>query len=367
MDKQRPEITFLIKALNKGGAEKVCVTLCNAFVNEGYSVKLLIVNNPPDSLMEHLSAKVEVVNFNQTNVRNCIFSLARYLTNKRPSKILIFNIELALLSLIIKYIFNLNIVVISRSINTLSKAYEKLGNPIEKYITLPLMKILYKQMDIIIAQSTGMKEDLILNYGIPEYKIKLIFNPAYLFGDIDFEKMNGGQTNKNFVFAGRLEPQKGLFNLLDIFEEVFKLDAEITLTIIGEGTFKEKLLDLINKKHLTKNVEILGYKSEIVPYVLNAKAVVLTSYFEGFPNILVESIYVGTPVISYDCKSGPSDIIKNKENGLLIPFLDKTNFVNSVFSVANNIIEFDKTKIIESAKPFKLDSIFKEYENLMVN
>ena len=74
----------------------------------------------------------------------------------------------------------------------------------------------------------------------------------------------------------------------------------------------------IKSKNLKDFVQLLPFQKDIVPYIQNAKATVLTSHFEGFPMSLVESLAVGTPVISVDCETGPREIVKNNVNGLLV-------------------------------------------------
>lgn len=92
----------------------------------------------------------------------------------------------------------------------------------------------------------------------------------------------------------------------------------VQLVIMGEGKDEDKLKNLIQELSLSGHVELLPFTANPFPYIANAHLVALTSKWEGFPMVLVESLSLGIPVVSLDIKSGPSEIIKHKINGLLV-------------------------------------------------
>jgi len=126
--------------------------------------------------------------------------------------------------------------------------------------------------------------------------------------------------NKEYIIAlGRLdEPVKNYSLLLEAYNESKLSENNIHLLILGDGPDKELLFRKIKELDLSNFVSLKPFESNPFPWLKQAKFTVLTSKFEGFPRVLIESLAVGTPVLSVDCVSGPSEIIQDKINGLLV-------------------------------------------------
>lgn len=362
MDKK---ITFFIFSLRHGGAEKVCLTLCNEFAKRNYQTELWIVDNSETTLTKMLDKQVLVFALNKKHVRNTFLPIMKLLRRRKPARLIIFNIELAILVIILKKILILNTQIIVRSINTLSQAFTFPKTIWEKYIAKKAIRRLLIFSDKIIAQSTGMKNDLIKTFHIPEKKIVTIHNPSTLIAPVKSVQLEPSENE--FLYVGRLSPQKGLMNLIEAFRRTYEKNKNIRLTIVGDGSEKEKLVALTEQLSLTNNIKFEGYKSSTEPYFERAKATLLTSNFEGFPNVLVESISRGTPVISFDCPSGPSDIIEQGVNGLLIPHLDVEGFSKALLAVANGEIRFNHQDVVSSSRKFSTENIIAKYEQVIFN
>ena len=359
-------ITVFINKLNSGGAEKVCVLLCNELVQRGYTVELWVINHEKTVLAEKLDKSVRTVNFGKQSVRNGFFRLAQELIKAKPKTLLIFNTELCILAILIKLSLFLKTKIIFRSINTLSMELNGSLSYYKRYIVYPLVKTFLNSTSYIIAQSEGMKEDLIANYNIDKNKIETIPNPAVILKSIASDEIVDTKTNE-FVFIGRLVHQKGLELLFKALSIALKSVNDIQLTIIGEGEESEKLVQLAEELNLSKHITFVGFCDNVSAYILRSKATLLTSYFEGFPNVLVESISLGTPVVSFDCPSGPRDIIESNVNGILVPYLNVELFAEALVQIVNDDLKLDKNKIIESSKKFSLKLVVDKYENLLAN
>ena len=106
----------------------------------------------------------------------------------------------------------------------------------------------------------------------------------------------------------------------------------------------------------------MRFQKNIIPYYLYAKATILTSFYEGYPNVLIESIALGTPVVSFDCKSGPSEIIQNNKNGYLVRYLDVEDLKDKISQIL--ITNFNREDVINTVKKkIKLNI----YPNFMKN
>jgi N-acetylgalactosamine-N,N'-diacetylbacillosaminyl-diphospho-undecaprenol 4-alpha-N-acetylgalactosaminyltransferase len=190
---------------------------------------------------------------------------------------------------------------------------------------LPKNKWLFKlwtiKKPLLISVSQEIQDKIEQNYN---YKnIKTIKNP------LDFTSLisKSNETiveNENFIlFVGRLSYEKQIPELIECYSKSKLPNQNIKLFIIGEGEEFSKIEIKIKELKLQENVVLLGKKLNPFSYMKRAKFLVLCSKFEGYPTVMIESLAVGTPVVSFDCSSGPKEIIKDKKNGLLV---DNQNF-----------------------------------------
>lgn len=135
-------------------------------------------------------------------------------------------------------------------------------------------------------------------------------------------KYHSTLTSKSIIAIGRLEEQKNFAQLIDIFARISTLHPDWTLNIFGEGTLRNSLQTKIESLRLEQKVFLRGTTENIDQEIRKSSFLVMTSLYEGFGMVLIEALRNGVPCISYDCPAGPSDIIIDRENGLLIPEKD---------------------------------------------
>ena len=361
MEIKSNKIALLIYNLKHGGAEKVCTLLCNELLKRNFEVELWVVNYKETSLSNELNKQIHIVNFNKSHTRNAFFPLLRALIQRKPKTILVFHTELAVLVYMVKKLFFIKVRVIIRNINTLSHFFQNSGNVVRNFITSKLTELALQDCDKIVAQSNGMQDDLIKSFHIDSTKIETIFNPAFTI-DNNNNRDDNLLLKFDFLYVGRLNVQKGLTLLLKAFSIAYKSNPNLHLTIVGEGEEELPLKKLVVELGLVLAISFEGFQPSLVPYYKRAKATVLTPLFEGFPNVLVESISLGTPVIAFDC---PKDIIAPGVNGILVEHKNIRKFAQALLSVANEEINFDKQNIINSAHKFSLDSTVTKYVKLL--
>lgn len=124
------------------------------------------------------------------------------------------------------------------------------------------------------------------------------------------------------VSAGRLEPVKGYDIVMSAFARVCAGAPGWRLIIAGEGRLNESLRQLAADLGIDGRTDFVGHRADIERLLEQAAVVALASRYEGFPNVLLESLGMGAAVIATDCKSGPAELISNEENGLLVPVDD---------------------------------------------
>jgi len=359
------EISFLISSLGGGGAERVSVTLANWLVLENYTVRFLVLNLKDEVYKSALNKNIELINLNVKHARTSFFALKKILKKNQTRKILVFNHELAIILVLVRLFTRIDLKIAARNISTLSekKIYEK--SFWHKYIKDIFIRLFYGRVDLLIAQSEKMKNDLMNSYGFTNNKIVVINNPiSPKFEDnVRAGNFETGKKKNEILYAGRLSKVKGLRYLFDAFKEVLKYDNSLKLRLVGGGELLEELTEYSKALNIDQNILFDGHKSDIIPYYKKARITVLTSLYEGFPNVLIESITVGTPIVSFDCKSGPSEIISSGINGFLVNYLDVNHLTESIIQALNH--EWNIKKIKQTAEKYQSKNIMKEYMKII--
>lgn len=193
-------------------------------------------------------------------------------------------------------------------------------------------------------------------------EVFVVFNPIDPY-DEHFIKL----TDKNvFLFVGRLTDKHK--NLKFLFRGLSKLPTnDWRLHIIGKGPDEQKLKKYAYKLGIANNIEWLGFKTEPFLCINEAKILILTSRWEGFPLVLVEANQHGLPVLSSDCKTGPKDIVKNYENGLLYKEGDMNDFLRKLKDIYNNKICFASQKvIINNSKKYEINNYIDNLHKILM-
>ena len=198
------------------------------------------------------------------------------------------------------------------------------------FIVLFLKVIFYNFCDKIIAVSNMSKQSLEKLIFLKK-KIILIYNP-YL--NQIFKNNNKKKINIYFriLAVGRLTKQKNFELLINSVKNLSIKYKNIKLLIIGDGSSKQQLLKVISEM---KNIKIIKWQNDLKSYYLNADLFVLSSYYEGLPNVLIDSVNYEIPSISTDC-SGARDILVNGKGGYIIPINDQSNLENKIEFIINN-------------------------------
>lgn len=231
--------------------------------------------------------------------------------------------------------------------------------------------LLYKYPKKFIAVSSGVADDFSRRTGIARESIKVIYNAAYV-PYIESVPDNIPTSYQQLLFSnteyiigvGRLTFAKDFETLIRSYKIVSK-KTKLSLVILGEGPLRTSLEKLVFELGLQGKVLFLGYVHDPLYYIKKAKVFVMSSRWEGFGNVLVEALGVGTPVVSTDCESGPREILEGGTYGKLVP-------VGDIDALADAILRCLKTKndsalLIERAQEFSADRIANQYLEYIFN
>jgi len=223
-----------------------------------------------------------------------------------------------------------------------------------------LIKKYYSRFDMIICQSDYMKQDLVKHYRISADKAMVIHNATEetLTDPIQSGKQNAGRVYK-FITVARLSEEKGIERLI---HAVGLLSIPFAYYIIGEGSKRDKLQELIDELQLGNKVFLVGQKNDPFSDMEEVELFLMGFYFKGFPNVLLEAGAHGIPVVAFNVPGGIAEIIKENESGLLVEDNNIIAFGVAIKkALANN---FDREQIIETTKKrFSISSMMTAMEN----
>lgn len=367
-DKGCKKILFVIPTLGGGGG-KVLLYILKYLDRERFIPHLAVFKNNGE-YQDEVPRDVAVYNMNKTrrDFLRLIFMLAyRVLPEIKPDVVVSF------------YPYTNTLVLLSRKFSLTKPAVvitEHNYTPIEQEhvrmarIRKILIKISYPRAERIIAVSTGVKDGLIKFFGVPEEKIKVIYNGIDyssisllkdFVGDIRWFK-DGIPT---ITACGRLVRQKNYPLLFEAFARVLKV-CNARLLILGDGEERNSLEELACRLGVKESIIFLGFQKNPFNFIARSHIFVLSSGWEGFGNVIVEAMACGVPVISTRCLSGPDEIIADGVNGILVPVGDRDAMALAILRLLND--EPLRRRLVEAgrkrAEDFCVKKMVAEYQKV---
>ena len=353
------EITAFISSLGGGGAQGVFVTVMNDYARAGYAVRAVVDELDNDVYSSKLDSRITIVELGARSAKQSLPKLYRFLRQNNVEVAFAFSPEIAVNLFLCKKALRQDYKIIARCINTLSYEYRHAEGFFRRWITGPVVKLFYHKADHVVAQAQNMKKDLICNYGFREEQVTTINNP--LASKYENREMVRKERGKYLLYVGRIEKQKGLDMLLKAYSQMKRKD--IKLYLVGKGSKKEELMALSERLAVSDRVSFIDFTTDIEGYYENALCTVLSSLFEGFPNVLTESIACGTPVVAFDLPSGPEDIILPGINGYLARYRDVDDLARCMDAAVERV--WDYKQVQQSSHRFSEESILPKYRELI--
>ncbi|MCG3651913.1 glycosyltransferase [Aliarcobacter butzleri] len=371
------KIVILINSLESGGAERVVSNLLNDFVDR-YDCYLILIHK---NIFYTLDSRVKILNLNeQKNLLGIkkflrlpilAYKLSKLIKEYKFDQVISFLSRSNYINILSNILIKHETIINERAMPSLQYEYGINGK-----INKILIKTLYPRACLCLSNSYGNMMDLKNNFNV--VKIKYIHN---LFDietieelskkDIEFQK-----KRFTFVTVGRLDSGKNHKLLIEAVK-----DFNADLWIIGDGELKEGLQKYINELNLNDKVYLLGKKENPFSFLSKADCFVFSSNYEGFPNVLVEALACGLPIISTDCQSGPREILAPTSNisfqlndkiefaeyGVLTPIKNVEKLKEAMNLMINdeNLRKNYQDKAKQRANDFKIEKIIKQYERIL--
>tara|TARA_B100000780_G_scaffold259589_1_gene210744 strand:- start:24 stop:1148 length:1125 start_codon:yes stop_codon:yes gene_type:complete len=353
-----------------GGADLSISTLINNLDHRRYSIDLICIKRSKNA--ETLSKNIKIYKIKANKTIFSIFKFRKIIKKNLSEdykKVILFSNQN--FANIISYFATLNLdpklkkIAIERNhINELDY-YFSIKDFVYKITMKILMKLIYKKFDKIICNSNESSKDLakFLNK-----EVMPIHNPIKIAIK---NKVNNKIKNRNtkncfkILNIGRLENQKDHITLIKAVN-ILKNKINFKLNIVGYGTKYKDIKKLIENLKLNKEIKIYRNIRNPWKYFKNTDLFILSSLYEGFPNVIIESILNNTPLLSSNCKSGPKEILNQKHGPNLFNAEDFNDLAKKIYKhFKNPKILIDKNKVhIKNLHRFDKKKIISKYNNL---
>lgn len=305
------KIAIFSPGLNIGGIEKVFLNYAS-LLSKNYNVSFVTCYENAD-LINLIPSSVNVVNFRTNKLSRSLFHIISFLRKERPNYILTANAATIIIVLA-------KILAFSK-VRILASHHNYINQEIHSFRDSFILYRIYNFCWNVIAVSEGIKKHLI-DQGVNPRKIQLINNPINI-REINFKLSDDSFfiTTPYILFVGRLSVVKNLFFLIRSFQILTKNNDHIKLIIVGDGPEKGRLENEILKLNLQNKVILTGALENPYPLISKSSLIVLPSYSEAYPTILLESLYLGKTIVATPT-IGALDILCNGNLGYISTSFD---------------------------------------------
>lgn len=353
-------ITFFLDTLGAGGAERVASLLVDRWVTHGHDVEVITLSDPSDDFYELNSnvrrSSIGLLGPARSPLHGILllvrrtWRIHRLLHRRQPD-------------VVVSFVTRMNVLVLLACIvrPSLPVHVSERSNPELHPIPAPiarLRRLVYPRAQSVVAQTTAVAEWLERN--VPRCSTIVIPNP------VDLVPYSGDREPGLIVAAGSLEPRKGFDLLIRAFAGVARRCEGARLRIWGEGADGTSLRLLADNYGLRERIDFAGRYNDVAAAIGPAEVFVLSSRYEGFPNVLVEAMALGVTPVAFRCPHGPGEIIVDGESGLLVPPEDVDRLADALRAAldpAINAVLSDGA--LMSATRFQLETIGRRWDVLL--
>ncbi len=352
-------LLIITPSLACGGSEKFVSLLCRHINTSKFSVCLVVVNNArPFYAIDNPAVKI--VDLGKERVLFSLPAIKKIVREFKPDIIFSTASHLNLYLAIFKNQFSKSIQFIAREASIVSINSSQAKMPL---LYKKLVKKFYRRFDLIICQSGYMKQDLETNYNIGARKAVVIYNATGQVPDVAINPLQKtGKERYKFLTVARLSEEKGIGRLI---HAAGLLSLPFVYYIIGEGPERKKLEQLISELQLGDKIILAGQKDDPFSGMEDADLFLMGSYYEGFPNAMLEAGACGIPTIAFNVPGGIAEITRANENGILVEDNDIIGFAREIKNALD--MHFDRDKIRKDTMDrFSVSRMMNELENIFL-
>ena len=361
-----PDIALFIPFLGGRGANKVMLDLANSFASRGFKVDFVLAEAKGEFL-DRLAPGIRLVNLRSPRgVLRALPALARYLRRVRPPVLLTAMEYVNVLALLVRHLTGVKTRVYISSHNSIKDSVK--NSPWLRDRLQPLaMRLTYRWADGIVTVSNGAGNVLAEMAGLPRSRVTTIYNPVV---DAAFDQRANEPLDHPWfkpgqppviLAVGRLVYPKNFLGLTRAFARL-RQHMPARLVIIGDGEKQLEIETEADKLGIRKDVGLLGFIPNPLPYMKAARVFALSSFSEGFGLVIAEALACGTPVVADDCRFGPAEILEQGRYGRLVPVGDADAFADALEKTLREAP--DREMLIRRGREFSLERATDSYLRL---
>jgi glycosyltransferase involved in cell wall biosynthesis len=308
-------ILCFLPDLDGGGAQRTLINLAATFQRAGHEV-ILSAAQAEGPARAWIDPSVETIAVGSGQLRNALLPLARLLRSRRPDVVLSSVIDANIVAAAARALAGVpRAKLVVRETNS-QRARGDIGT-IRKWLT----RRAYPSADAVVALSEGVRQELIEDFSLAPDKVVTIHNPVEFDALVAQAKAAPpppiAKDGVWIMGVGRFLRQKGFDRLIGAVAALQRDD--VRLVLVGEGPDRARLQSQADELGIGERLILPGFVKQPMHWLSAADLFVLSSRWEGFGHVIVEAMAAGAPVIAFDCPHGPRDIIRNGENGILVP------------------------------------------------
>lgn len=343
------KIALVGDCLSKGGAEKVHAILSIYFKKQGFEVYNSILVDAVTYDYSGSLLNLGKVKPNSSSIIRKVYrfrALQKWVNSNDFDCLIDFRMRPS-------FIFEF---ILSRMIYPRNTIYTVHSSVLEFYFpkNILLSKLIYNKKKIA-AVANAIQKKIVKRYSLN--KVETIYNPSNL-DEIAILKEDKIWERNYVLTVGSMEsPIKQIDKLIEAYSISELPKQNIQLIILGEGKYKINYQKLVKKLNLSHLVLFKGMVLNPFPYYKNAIFYVLSSKYEGLPNAIIESLACETPVVAFDCFSGPRELINNNQNGILVENQNFDKLIEAMNLMVSDVrlYEHCKRNAIKSVKKFSIN------------
>jgi len=322
-----------------GGVERMVTQLLQGFVDQGCRVDLVLAK-ARGSFIKRVPEAVNVIHLGSEHTYASLPALCRYLRSARPRALLVAKHRAGIVAVLARGLCRYRGGIVLRLGTTVSAALQG-KSWLRRTLWYGSMRLFYRGVDHIIAVSEGVRQDVLTITGLANERVSVVCNPVVTAAMQGLAQQAvehpwlQGVGEPVIMASGRFTRQKDFPTLIRAFAQVHASMA-CRLMILGRGGEQDQYQQLADGLGVGQAIDFPGFVSNSYAYMARAQLFVLSSLWEGSPNVLTEALALGIPCVATDCPSGPREILRNGYFGPLVEMGDVEGLAQAMLTTLRN-------------------------------